>query len=329
MCFCTIIVFMKNNLKIVFVIFFIGLGLLILTKNFEKNKNIKNSLTNYSVKVGDENFDLLNGKAEKEIVPGSATKNKLYIFAEPVLGDLNGDGKTDVAEILVNEPGGSGSFFYAVLLIKNDNGYKVTGTMYLGDRIAPQNINIVDGRAVYNFAERKAGEPFSLPPSLGKSIWVHYDEKNNEIGEWVKDFEGDGVKNGTVFYKNEKYGFSFSLPNSWGGYNIIENDWEGDVVNSKGEVSLRAVSGPKILIRHPLWKTENPRQDIPVMVFTLAQWNDMQTDKFHVGAAPINPSELGRNSKYVFALPARYNFAYLTGFEEVDQILESKPLKAF
>lgn len=142
----------------------------------------------------------------------------------------------------------------------------------------------------------------------------------------------DSVKNtevNNVIYKNEKYGFSFTLPASWIGYSIVENDWEGDVVNSKGEVSLRAVSGPKILIRHPFWKTENPRQDIPVMVFTLAQWNDMQADKFHVGAAPINPSELGRNSKYVFALPARYNFSYLTGFEEVDQILESKPLKAF
>jgi hypothetical protein len=72
-----------------------------------------------------------------------------------------------------------------------------------------------------------------------------------------------------------------------------------------------------------------PYQDIPIMIFTIAQWNDLQTDKFHIGAAPINPSELGRNNKYVFALPARYNFAYPEGFQEVEQILSTSPLHTF
>ena len=65
------------------------------------------------------------------------------------------------------------------------------------------------------------------------------------------------------------------------------------------------------------------------MVFTLAQWDSLQQDKFHIGAAPIGPSELGRNTRYVFALPARYNFAFPTGYEEVEKILEDNPLKAF
>jgi hypothetical protein len=87
--------------------------------------------------------------------------------------------------------------------------------------------------------------------------------------------------------------------------------------------------GPLILIRHPLWTEKNPRQDIPVMVFTINQWTNMQNDAFHIGAAPINPSELGRNDNYVFALPARYNFAYQTGFEEVDQLIRANNLKTF
>jgi hypothetical protein len=45
-----------------------------------------------------------------------------------------------------------------------------------------------------------------------------------------------------------------------------------------------------------------------------------------VSAAPIPPSELGRNSSYVFALPARYNFAFLPGYEAVDKLLQGKPL---
>jgi len=65
------------------------------------------------------------------------------------------------------------------------------------------------------------------------------------------------------------------------------------------------------------------------MVFTLAQWDLLQQDKFHIGAAPIGPSELGRNTSYVFALPARYNFSFPIGFEEVEKILENKSLQAF
>lgn len=40
----------------------------------------------------------------------------------------------------------------------------------------------------------------------------------------------------------------------------------------------------------------------------------------------IGPSMLGQNSKYVFALPPRYNYAFPTGFEEVEKILETGPL---
>jgi hypothetical protein len=86
-------------------------------------------------------------------------------------------------------------------------------------------------------------------------------------------------------------------------------------------------TGPIISIRNPNWTSNKPMQDIPIMIFTINQWNAMQKDEFHIGAAPINPSELGRNSKYVFALPARYNFAFLPGYEEVENILKSTPLQ--
>jgi len=65
------------------------------------------------------------------------------------------------------------------------------------------------------------------------------------------------------------------------------------------------------------------------MVFTLEQWDALQQGKFHIGAAPIGPTELGRNSKYVFALPARYNFAFPKGFEVVEEIINTNPLKGF
>ncbi len=130
---------------------------------------------------------------------------------------------------------------------------------------------------------------------------------------------------GSLVYKNTQYGFEFSLPASWQGYPIIASEWQGTEVQS-GKITE---TGPIVSIRHPQWTSSNPRQDIPVMIFTLNQWNLVQQEKLSVGAAPIGPTELGRNSTYVFALPARYNFAFPTGFEEVEKIIEGHPLKAY
>ena len=64
-------------------------------------------------------------------------------------------------------------------------------------------------------------------------------------------------------------------------------------------------------------------------VFTHAQWDESEKNQIIVSAAPIGPSELGRNKKFVFALPPRYNSAFPDGFQEVDEIMRRKPLRAF
>lgn len=181
----------KTIISVILIVVVLALGLKLISGNKLTPESGLRDLKNISVKVGEEKFDLISGFAEKEIADGSATKNKLSIFGEPVMGDLDGDGDEDSAMLLLNESGGSGSFFYAVLAINESGKYKATNTMLLGDRISPQTVEISGGRAVYNFAERRAGEPFTTPPSVGKSVWVHYDKARNEIGEWVKDFEGE------------------------------------------------------------------------------------------------------------------------------------------
>jgi len=139
---------------------------------------------------------------------------------------------------------------------------------------------------------------------------------------------GDYQMGGTVLYRNSAYGFVFILPESWKGYTLVSEGWEGRSLegSTSGQITE---TGPKLLIRHPQWTKENPMEDIPIMVFTLAQWDKVQQEKISLGAAPIGPTELGKNSTYVFALPARYNFDSLTGYKEVEQILEGNPLKPF
>ncbi|MDF2986718.1 MAG: hypothetical protein K0R50_2228 [Eubacterium sp.] len=127
-----------------------------------------------------------------------------------------------------------------------------------------------------------------------------------------------------LVYENTEYGFKFFLPSGWENYSIITDKWKG---NAPGADAESAEEGPLIYIRHPLWTKEKPRQDIPIMIMTLKQWDALQKDEFGIGAAGISPKELGRNEKYVFALPARYNFAYPEGYEEVDYILQHNALK--
>lgn len=127
----------------------------------------------------------------------------------------------------------------------------------------------------------------------------------------------------SIVYKNNQYGFSFKLPADWKGYSIVTSQWKGIEVNGGTVVE----TGPIISIRDPKWTTKTQRQDIPIMVFTLNQWNSLKQEVYHIGAAPVDPSELGRNNYYVFALPARYNYAFPSGYKEVENILANHPLQ--
>ncbi|KAB2329951.1 hypothetical protein F7731_21040 [Cytobacillus depressus] len=156
-----------------------------------------------------------------------------------------------------------------------------------------------------------AKQPIDLTVKKRNNDWLITDVT---LGEYA----ADGIQ-----YKNTDYGFEISLPESWMDYQILTDKWEGMSPQSGKVIE----TGPLLPIRHPQWTKQNPRQDIPVMVFTHEQWDAMQEEKFHIGAAPMNPKELGRNADYVFALPARYNFAFPTGYEEVEKILNSEAFK--
>lgn len=120
-------------------------------------------------------------------------------------------------------------------------------------------------------------------------------------------------------YRNTTYGFAIPLPASWKGYSVIMLQWQGTDV-ATGNVTEH---GPKIVLRNPAWTAAKPTEDMPVMVFTPAQWAKVQADALAVGAAPIGPSLLGQNSKFILALPARYNYDFALGFEEVDRIIHT------
>ncbi len=90
-------------------------------------------------------------------------------FGNEATGDLNGDGRPDVAFLVTMQPGGSGTFFYVAAALDTDDGWIGTDAYLLGDRIAPQTTEIRDGVITVNYADRKPGEPFTARPSVGVS----------------------------------------------------------------------------------------------------------------------------------------------------------------
>lgn len=132
-----------------------------------------------------------------------------------------------------------------------------------------------------------------------------------------------------IVYRNLAYGFCFELPASWSGYSIVTEQWQGEWLGDHSQApSGKELTGPKILIRHPKWTRALEREDIPIMVFSRAQWKLVEAEQMSVSAAPIGPTELGRNTKYVFALPARYEFDEKKGVEEVVELMQHHRLEA-
>jgi hypothetical protein len=127
-----------------------------------------------------------------------------------------------------------------------------------------------------------------------------------------------------IEYTNRESGFRFTLPESWRGYRILWSDWSGPVLANNGHEE-HSLQGPKLVIRHPKWTEENPREDMPIMIFTIPQWNQGPI----VSAAPFGPSEIGRNCKYVFAVPPRWDYDFSEGYEEAEKLLGSSSLHTF
>ena len=128
-------------------------------------------------------------------------------------------------------------------------------------------------------------------------------------------------------YTNLEYGFKLTFSDSWKGYSVEKQSWQGWVINT-GE---QKYSGMKLVIKNPQTTPQQAYQDIPIMVFTTDMWKlvgDERTATVSISAAPIGPAEIGENAKYVFATPPRwYGFTDAIGWQEAIDIL--KTFKAF
>jgi hypothetical protein len=119
---------------------------------------------------------LIDGYSEEEIVSGSASKTVTRYFGNEASGDFNNDGISDVAFLMSQDYDGSGTFYYVAVALGGNNKCNGTNAILLGDRIAPQTINFMDGEIIVNYAERKPDEPMTASPSIGVSKYFRISE---------------------------------------------------------------------------------------------------------------------------------------------------------
>ena len=125
--------------------------------------------SNATFKIERDTVALVNGRAEREAAPGSATKVVATLADPRVSGDVDGDGRPDTVVVLIYQPGGSGTFFYVAALLNGTGGVTTAPAVLLGDRIKITGVKL-DGRTiVVDALDRTAGQPLSESPSVAST----------------------------------------------------------------------------------------------------------------------------------------------------------------
>lgn len=112
---------------------------------------------------------LRNGVAETSQAPGSASRTVTRYSGIRRAIDLNQDGISDVAFILEQDRGGSGTFSYLLAAINSRTGLSTIPGVFLGDRIAVQEVEAVPdfpGRIRVRYLDRAGDEAMAAEPTL-------------------------------------------------------------------------------------------------------------------------------------------------------------------
>jgi hypothetical protein len=88
------------------------------------------------------------------------------VYGKPAVGDIGAGSGTNIM-FLDQQTSGTGIFFYIAAAYKGSDGmYKPTKAVFIGDRIVPGTITVVNGAALVKYVTRKSSEPMSAEPSV-------------------------------------------------------------------------------------------------------------------------------------------------------------------
>lgn len=102
---------------------------------------------------------------EGEYRAGAASE-LVIALVDFAIGDLDGDGEEDAAAVLVERPGGRGTFYLLHALLSDGREVHDVSSRLLGDRIVVQAVRIEDGVIEADLLVRGPGEPVTARPSV-------------------------------------------------------------------------------------------------------------------------------------------------------------------
>jgi heat shock protein HslJ len=147
---------------------------------------------NIAYRIEGQPVQLTAGNATTDDPRGSGSKIITKSVGNELRKDLNGDGRDDVAFLLTQERGGTGTFYYVVAALDTDSGFVGSDAVLLGDRVAPQATASGSGRSIIvTYADRKPGEPMTATPSVPRTRQFLLDPKTLQFGEVARGFTGE------------------------------------------------------------------------------------------------------------------------------------------
>lgn len=106
---------------------------------------------------------LKDGIYREKIVPDAATELVIRLGDTIAFGDLNNDGVDEGTAILITDSGGSGTFYYLVVLTDNNGTPEHRATAPLGDRIKMQSLTIQSGHILLEMITHGPDDPMASP----------------------------------------------------------------------------------------------------------------------------------------------------------------------
>lgn len=146
---------------------------------------------NASFSIEQRKIVLINGLAEQSAMSDPDSKIISQVWGSAKVADLNADGQQDAVLILTQNTGGSGTYYYLVVAMREGNNYQGSAGLWLGDRIQAQDIQIEDNRITVKFLDRLLSEPYSNMPTIPKEKLIVYDPKAKQLINVEQDFAGE------------------------------------------------------------------------------------------------------------------------------------------
>ena len=133
-------------------------------------------------------YTLVNGALEQQI-DDSETVNKFKLLEFKASGDINADGTDDTAVVLINDAGGSGTFYYIGILTSGPTPI-VENTSFLGDRIEVKGIEFVGNKFEVTYLDRDVETSFDNPPTIEITGIAEFDAENSTFNFSCRDTVG-------------------------------------------------------------------------------------------------------------------------------------------